>query len=145
MSFFSKKTKDFFLTFVLPAVCTVLVLSGGLMLQGLADKAHARAQEQERQDRLHYQAHQAPVENKQFSQITAPSEGSIKVYIDDQLGIVCISDSSRLACVPQQDIKPEGLAFLRDRAKLQLERAAIAAAKKVAAKNGEYARPRTSH
>ena len=143
MSFFSKKTKDFFLTFVLPAVCTVLVLSGGLMLQGLADKAHA--QEQERQERLHYQAHQAPVENKQFSQITAPSEGSIKVYIDDQLGIVCISDSSRLACVPQQDIKPEGLAFLRDRAKLQLERAAIAAAKKAAAKNGENAHPRTSH
>ena len=95
--------------------------------------------------RHHYQAYQAPVENKQFSQITSPSEGSIKVYIDDQIGIVCIDDSSRLACVPQKAIRPKDLAMLRVLAKLQLERAAIAAAKKAAAKNAENARPRTSH
>ena len=113
-------------TITLAVVFGLALFTGAFFL--LQDAAEQQAQPQ--------QVHQTPVDNIQFSKRI---DGYRHIYIDDQLGIVCIHATYRLACVPQQDIKPEGMAELRAQAKSQ------AAARKAAAEKAAAEKANTSH
>ena len=111
----------------LMALAGVMVSAALMIFFGSSEKPSQQAQQP-------HHVYQTPVDNIQFSKIIDAYRGYRHIYIDDQLGVVCIKEFYRLACVPQKDINPEGLAELRAQAKSQ-----------AAAKNAAAEKAGTSH